>query len=162
MKKPSENGHEATMTKAEADRIARRIADTLEAKERLEAMLAWLDADLGRLLFDVHEREGWRFLGASSFVAFASEQCGISKSHVSRQVEFWQTLRDLEPVCSDTSKLTEYALRPLADIEDAEDKQAIFLAAGTNEPTASQLTDARRGYFTSQGKHALAEGRKCL
>lgn len=131
------------MTADEAKRAVATFRDYIRSAEHYAT-------NARKIALDLYEREGWRALGYENWRTCAVAELGLSQAQVYRLLTAAEIDRDIVPALADFShhekNLPEAALRPLAQLEAPEARQAAARAAlettGGKVPTAAQMRQA--------------------
>lgn len=141
----AQRGTPATVLMSE-DEARQAVTAYRDSMARAEAHLTSARA----MLLDLHDREGWRALGYPNWRECAVAELGLSQAHVYRLLIAAEIERDIRPVLIDFShdekNLPETVLRPIAQLETVEERQAAarsaIESAGGGVPTAPQMRQA--------------------
>jgi hypothetical protein len=106
-----------------------------EARVLIEEIKSDISA-LGQKLLELHEREGWKALGYTSWRECVTHEFEFGQSHVYRLLDFARIERNLSPIGEEGYPLPagESVARPLALLDDPEEQRRVWQQAVDTAP----------------------------
>ncbi|MBE7553210.1 MAG: hypothetical protein HS126_19235 [Anaerolineales bacterium] len=106
-----------------------------EARVLIEEIKTDISA-VGAKLLELHEREGWKALGYSSWRECVTHEFEFGQSHVYRLMDFAKIERNLSPIGENGYPLPtgESVARPLALLDDPEEQREVWQLAVDTAP----------------------------
>jgi hypothetical protein len=122
-----------------------RMMTEAEARERVKQINNQI-GEIGKLLLDMKEREGWKALGYSNWYECAAAEFKISQSRIYQLLDASKTQQEISTICG-MAPTRESQLREFSDIETPEEKAAVYKAAIETAPngklTAKHIREER-------------------